>query len=134
MHLTFGEKCEEKLPLFFLLFYLIVWKLSEEDVGVGGSKMTFYESITASVFQNSSSWVMFGRGFLTHLCYEYPPKLPTPTLLKFSQTPISRCLQPSLPLLFLMSCFFDWMGDCETFDVWFHLMILWIHKCRALVP
>ena len=26
------------------------------------------------------------------------------------------------------------MGDLATIDVLFHLMILWIYKCQALVP
>ena len=27
------------------------------------------------------------------------------------------CLQPPTPMLFLLPCFFDWMGDRATFDV-----------------
>ena len=42
--------------------------------------------------------------------------------------------QPLTPLLFLLSCFFDWLGDHATFDVLFCLMILWIHTCQTLVP
>ena len=37
------------------------------------------------------------------------------------------------PLLLLLLCFYGWMGDRATFDVLFCL-ILWIYKCRALVP
>ena len=40
-------------------------------------------------------------------------------------------LQPQLRLLFLLSCFFGWMGDHATFDVLFYLMIAWIYTCRA---
>ena len=59
------------------------------------------------------------------------PYIAYPTFLKFHPTPFSRCFQPSPPLLFLMSCSFDLMGDSATFDVLFHLIILWIYKCRA---
>ena len=59
------------------------------------------------------------------------PYIAYPTFLKFRPTPFSRCFQPSPPLLFLMSCSFELMGDCDTFDVLFQLMILWIYKCRA---
>ena len=62
------------------------------------------------------------------------PYVAYPTFLKFYITPLSRFLQPLPPLLFLMSCFFDLMGDCATFDALFHLMILSIYKCRALTP
>ena len=44
------------------------------------------------------------------------------------------CHQPPPPLLFLLSCFFDRMGDCATFDVLLCQMILWIHTCQTLVP
>ena len=43
---------------------------------------------------------------------------------KFCPTPLSVASN-LYPLPFLMSCFFDWMGECATFDVLFHL-ILWI--------
>ena len=55
-------------------------------------------------------------------------------LFKFCSTLLSCFLQPLPQLLFLISCFFDWLGDRATFDMLFHLMILWIYKCRALVP
>ena len=55
-----------------------------------------------------------------------PPNIPYPTFLKFCPTHLPCCLQPSPPLLFLINCFFEWMADCATFDVLFHLMILWI--------
>ena len=42
-------------------------------------------------------------------------------------------LQPPALLLFLLSCFFYWMGDRATFDVLFYLMILWIYKFLNLV-
>ena len=58
-----------------------------------------------------------------------PPILPTP-FLQICQTPFPCCLQPPSPLLFLLPCFFDWMGDWATFDVVFYLMILWIYLCR----
>ena len=63
-----------------------------------------------------------------------PPNIPYLTFLKFCPTPLPHCFKPSPPLLFLMPCFFNWMGDCATFDVLFHLMILWIYNCWALAP
>ena len=60
------------------------------------------------------------------------PYIAYPTYLKFCPTP--RSIASNLhPLLFLMSCFFERMGERTTFDVLFHL-ILWIYKCRASVP
>ena len=50
MHLTFHKKSEEKLQLFFLhyftvlLFCSLIWEFSEDDMGILGSKMTFYLS------------------------------------------------------------------------------------------
>ena len=44
------------------------------------------------------------------------------------------CLQSPPPLLILLPCFFDWMGDRATFDVPFSLMISWMYTCRALRP
>ena len=57
-----------------------------------------------------------------------PPILPL--FFKFVKPPFPCCLQPPSPLLFLLPCFFDWMGDWATFDVVFYLMILWIYLCR----
>ena len=87
-----------------------------------------------SYFQNSSLWFIVGRGFLTPSMLWRPPNIPYPNFFKFCPTPLSHCVQLSPPLLFFMFCFFDWMGDCATFDMLFHLMILWIYKCRTLVP
>ena len=55
------------------------------------------------------------------------PYIAYTTFLGFCPTPLSSWLQPSPPLLFFMSCFIHWIGDCATFDVLFHLMILWIY-------
>ena len=41
---------------------------------------------------------------------------------------------PPSPLFFLLSCFFDWMGDHATFHLLFYLMMLWNYTCRVLVP
>ena len=76
-----------------------------------------------------------------HSCQKVPntvhvmktPYIAYPTFLKFWLTPLPCCLQPSPPLLFLMSCFFDSTGDCAIFHVLLHLMILWIYKCPALL-
>ena len=54
---------------------------------------------------------------------------------QFMKTLLSHC---SVPLLFLFSCFFDYIGDHATFDVLFYLKIIWIYTCQAslgtLVP
>ena len=49
---------------------------------------------------------------------------PTPLFLNF--------VQPPPPMLFLLFCFFDWMGDYATFDLLFH-SILWAYTCQAMV-
>ena len=77
---------------------------------------------------------------MSHSCQRVPnilyvmknPNIPYLTFLKFCPTPLPCCLQPSPSLLFLMSCFFEWMGDLSTFNVLLHLMILWIYKCHTL--
>ena len=61
-----------------------------------------------------------------------PPILPTsPSLFQILSTlplpPLSCHLQPPSPLLFLLSCFFGWVGDHTTFKVLFYLMIKWIY-------
>ena len=61
-----------------------------------------------------------------------PPYIAFPPFKNFVQ-PLYLLLPTFTSLLFLMPCFFDWMGDCATFDV-ISLNILWIYKCRALVP
>ena len=61
-----------------------------------------------------------------------PPILPTP-IFQILSNPPCRC-QTAPPLFFLLSCFFDQIGDWATFDVLFCLiMILWIHTCQTLV-
>ena len=82
------------------------------------------------------------RLFLAHSWQRFPnnpmlwraPYVAYPTFLNFRPTPLPRRLQPSPPVLFLMSCFFGWMGNCATFHVLFYLMVLWIYTCWALVP
>ena len=76
--------------------------------------------------------------FIAHSCGRVPntlyvmnPLYSLPHLLKVSSNPLPCSLQPSPPLLFWMSYFFDCMGDL-AFDVLFYLMILWIY--RALAP
>ena len=63
-----------------------------------------------------------------------PPYIAYRTFLKFFPAPLSIVsnLNPPPQLLFLMPCFFDWIGERARFDVLFHL-ILWIYKCRILV-
>ena len=83
-------------------------------------------------------YLIVGRGILSPLILWRPPPppiLPTPTFSILSNPPCLLChLQPLPPLIFLLSCFFGWMGDRVTFDVLFYLMILWIYTCRALEP
>ena len=40
---------------------------------------------------------------------------------------------PHLPLLILLSCFFGWMGDHTTLEL-FYLMLSWMYTCQALGP
>ena len=59
------------------------------------------------------------------------------SFFKFCPTPspLLPChLQPPPQLFFLLSCFFDWLGDHATFDVLFYLMLTWIYAFQALVP
>ena len=59
------------------------------------------------------------------------------SFFKFCPTPspLLPChLQPPPQLFFLLSCFFDWLGDHATFDVLFYLMLTWIYTFQALVP
>ena len=80
--------------------------------------------------------MIVGRGVLTSQFYEdLPPPIVPPSLFSsFVQSPPSMFLQHLPPLLILLSCFFDWMGDRATFDVLFYSMITWMYPCRALGP
>ena len=67
-----------------------------------------------------------GRGVLTSLFYEDPPPPILPALLfsNFVQPPsLSFPVASNLPssLLFLLPCFFGWIGDRATFDVLLYL-------------
>ena len=73
------------------------------------------------------------RRVLTPLFYkDLPPYIAYSSFFKFCPTPppppLPCRLQPQPPLLFLLSYFFDWMGDHATFGVLFYLMILWIYQ------
>ena len=60
-------------------------------------------------------YFIVGRRLLTPLCYEDPLYFLT-IFLEFCLNPLS----PLLPLLlFLLPCFFDWMGDRTASDVLF---------------
>ena len=50
----------------------------------------------------------------------YPPP---PFISSFSQPPLPCRRQSQTTLLFLLSCFFGWMGDCAIFDELFYLMV-----------
>ena len=79
----------------------------------------------------------YSHDALLHLLPYYP--IFPPPLFKFCPPPplppslLPATLTPTV-MLFLLPCFFGWMGDCAKFDVLFYLMILWIYTCRALVP
>ena len=60
-----------------------------------------------------------------------------PPFLNFDPPPPQKKfpyhLRPPPPPIFLLSCFFGWMGDHATFDLLFYLMITWIYTCWAFV-
>ena len=58
------------------------------------------------------------------------PYIAYPLFFKSVKPPFPCRLQPPSPLLFLLPCFFNWMGDWATFDVVFHLMIPRLYLCR----
>ena len=93
----------------------------------------FSEAIRTFFFQNSSFWVIAGRGFLTPPMFSRPPYIASPPYSNFVQ-PLYLLFTTFNTLLFSIFRFFDWMGDRATFDVLFHLMLLWTYKCWALVP
>ena len=62
----------------------------------------------------------------------FTPPLPFQILSTSLHLPC--CLQSPPPLLILLPCFFDWIGDRATFDVPFSLMISWMYTCQALRP
>ena len=69
---------------------------------------------------------ILSRGFLFLISHfrKTPLILATPFFSNFVHTPIASILQPPPPLLFLLSCFFGWMGDRPTFDVLLHMLSL----------
>ena len=71
-----------------------------------------------------------GRRILNPLFYEGPLHC-LPLFFKFCQNPAPPpChLQSLTLLLILLSCFFDWMDHCATFDVLFYLMISYQWMC-----
>ena len=76
-----------------------------------------------------SLWIV-SRGALTLLFFEDPLYcLPGHPFIAYSVTS-----NPQPPLLFLLSCFFGWMGNHTTFDALFYLKIIWIYTCQSLVP
>ena len=85
-------------------------------------------SLIRTVFWRSATplYIIVGREFLT------PYFMKTPSF-KFCLTPPFPLPSTYTPLLFLLYFFFGWMVDRATFD-WLLYLILWIYKCRALVP
>ena len=76
------------------------------------------------------SLCIVSRGALTLLFFEDPLYcLPGHPFIAYSVTS-----NPQPPLLFLLSCFFGWMGNHTTFDALFYLKIIWIYTCQSLVP
>ena len=106
---------------------------------------------TLNFYFNGRGWKIFtgnrgearnlyiiGTGALNSLFYEdlyclYSLYCLTPSFSNFVQPRPCHLKIPPL-LFFLLSSFFGWMGYHATFDVLFYLMIIWIYKCRALVP
>ena len=107
----------------------------------------YHEKRRATVWLHNEKWLFLApmkqvylyqyivdRGILIPLFYEdsLPPILSTLFFQILSKSPyLSCCLQPPTPQLFLLSCFFGWMGDRATFDVLFYLMILWYTHARS---
>ena len=93
------------------------------------SKVHISEYTTSTLYH----YTVVGRGVLTIPILWRPSYIAYPLFQILSNPPPCH-LQPLPPMLFLLSCFFDLMGDCVTFDVLFCLMILQIHTCQTLVP
>ena len=80
--------------------------------------------------------ILAGRGVLTPPILWRPPPHPTRTLFRILSTPspVPCYLQPLPPLLFLLSCFFRWVGDRAqgriqaVFDIG---NCFWAHKNRC---
>ena len=72
----------------------------------------------SDTYGNVHSWQ---RGPNSPYFMKTPSILPNP-FSDFCPTPLPCSLQPPPPLLILLPCFFDWMGDSATFDVLFYLM------------
>ena len=85
-------------------------------------------SLIRTVFWRSATplYIIVGREFLT----PYFMKTPLFQILSNPSFPVAFNYTP---LLFLLYFFFGWMVDRATFD-WLLYLILWIYKCRALVP
>ena len=66
---------------------------------------------------------IFGRGLLIRPILWWSPILFTLPFFKFCPSPSPT----STPLLFLLPCFFGWMGDHATFAVLGYTMISWIY-------
>ena len=112
---------------------LIFWKNSRL-VACNITKNELFQKSFQGFFQNNSLWVIVGRGFLTPPILWRPPYIAYPTFLKFCPTPPSCCLQLSHPLLFLMSCFFDWMADCAAFCYFIKWYYGFMSSLGTLVP
>ena len=103
------------------------WKIFTRNAGKPGMEGGwFYNG------EMGKTLYIVGRGVPTLLFYEDPPILPTqPHFSNFvthpSPHPLPCHLQPPPTLLFLLSCFFGWIGDHATFDVLFYLKYGSIH-------
>ena len=108
------------------------WKIFSRNGGKPGLGGWFYNR----GMRNFQSLYIVCRGMLTSLFYEntLPILLNSPSFQVLPPPPTISChFQSAPPLLFLLSCFFGWMGDCATFDVLFYLIIIWILGMSSLV-
>ena len=97
-------------------FRLLAGNLSKNEL-LQKSFQGFFLDCQNILFPEQLFIVQSWKGFLTSPMLWKLPCIGYTTFLKFCPTPPSCCLQPSPPLLFLIPCFFDWMGDRTTFDV-----------------
>ena len=69
-----------------------------------------------------------------HIFFTPPPSPPLPFQILSTSLHLPCCLQSPSPLLIVLPCFFDWIGDHATFDVPFSLTISWMYTCQVLRP
>ena len=103
------------------------WKIFTRNAGKPGMEGGWFYNR-----EMGKALYIVGRGVPTLLFYEDPPTLPTPPhfsnfVTHPSPPPLPCHLQPPPTLIFLLPCFFGWIGDHATFDVLFYLKYGSIH-------